>query len=173
MKIIHISQHKTKIGELIIGSFEGKICLIDFAYRKTRNRLDERLKRHLQAKFVEQENTIISQAKTQIDEYLQGERKSFDFLILTVGSEFQKQVWEALQTIAYGETISYQELANKIAHPKAVRAVANANGANTLALVIPCHRVIQSDGGIGGYAGGVNAKKILLKMESKNIKKLF
>lgn len=173
MNKIHISHHKTKIGELVVGSFEGKICLLDFAYRRMRKTVDERIKKLLQAEFVEQEDEIISKAKIQIDEYLSGERADFDFPILLVGSDFQKQVWEALQKIPYGQTASYKDLANMIENPKAVRAVANANGANALALVVPCHRIIESNGELGGYGGGLPIKKRLLKMEGENTKKLF
>lgn len=167
MNTINISFHKTKIGELVVGSFEGKICLLDFAHRKMRKTVDDRIKKLLQAEFVEKEDEEIVKAKKQIDQYLQGERTGFDFEILLVGSYFQKQVWTALQKIPYGQTISYQTLANEIENPKAVRAVANANGANALALVVPCHRVVESSGGLGGYGGGISVKKNLLKIETQ------
>ncbi len=165
---INISYHKTKIGELIIGSFQGEICILDFRYRKMRSRVDSRIKKGLKADFIEQEDKIIQEAKTQIDDYLQGKRKEFIIPILMVGSDFQKRVWKALLSVPYGKTISYLELAKKIGNPKGVRAVANANGANAIALVLPCHRIIASDGSLGGYGGGLSAKKRLLRIEKEN-----
>ncbi|PIE85094.1 cysteine methyltransferase [Candidatus Gracilibacteria bacterium] len=167
--IINTSHYKTKIGELIIGSFEGKICLLDFAFRKMRNTVDLRIKKGLNAEFIEKEDKVIREVKKQIDEYLEGKRKSFNIPILTVGTPFQKQVWEALLELKYGETASYLDLAKKINNPKAVRAVASANGANAIALIIPCHRIIEKSGSIGGYGGGVAVKKRLLMLERENI----
>ncbi len=169
MKTIHLSYHKTKIGELIICSFEGQICIVDFLYRKMRNTVDKRIKKGLNADFIEKEDDIIIETKKQIDEYLKGKRKAFDIPILMVGSDFQKQVWTALLNVPYGQTASYLDIAKSINNPKAVRAVASANGANSIALIIPCHRIIESNGGLGGYGGGLPAKKRLLKIESENI----
>ncbi len=164
-KIINKSYHKTTIGELVIASFEGKICILDFRYRKMRNTVDNRIKKYLNADFVEREDSLIEEAKRQIDEYLQGKRKAFDIPIIMAGSDFQKQVWTELLNVPYGQTASYLDLAKRIDNPKAVRAVASANGANALAVIIPCHRIIASDGGLGGYGGGLNVKKRLLKLE--------
>ncbi len=165
---IHVSYHKTLIGELIIGTFEGKVCILDFRYRKMRLTVDNRLKKGLKADFIEKEDAIIKATKQQIDAYLQGKRKTFDIPTVIVGSTFQKEVWTALMQVPYGHTISYSALAKKIGKPKAVRAVASANAANAIALVIPCHRVIASDGGLGGYGGGLPAKQTLLKIEKNN-----
>ncbi len=167
MNSINISYHKTTIGELIIGSFEGEICILDFRYRKMRNRVDNRIKKGLKADFIEQEDKIIQETKTQVDEYLQGKINKFTIPILMVGSDFQKRVWKALLSVPYGKTVSYLELAKKIGNPKGIRAVANANGANAISLIIPCHRIIASDGRIGGYGGGLSAKKTLLEIERK------
>ncbi|PID63881.1 MAG: cysteine methyltransferase [Gammaproteobacteria bacterium] len=164
---INTSYHKTPIGELVIGTFEGKLCLLDFRYRKMRDRVDNRLTAQLNAGFIEREDDLIHETKKQVDQYLQGIRKEFDLPLLLVGTDFQKHVWTALCEIAYGETASYLEIATKIGNPKAVRAVAGANGANAIALIVPCHRVIESNGGLGGYGGGVAAKKRLLAMECK------
>ncbi len=165
---IHISYYKTKIGELILGSFNGKLCLLDYRNRNNRSTIDKRIMRFLKADFVEMEDDIIRQTKQQIDEYLAGERNQFDLPILTVGTKFQKQVWQELLNIDYGETISYLDLATRINKSKAVRAVASAVGANAISLVIPCHRIIQTSGGLGGYAGGLTAKKKLLEIEGHN-----
>ncbi len=165
---ISITYHKTKIGELMIASYEGKICILDFKYRRMRKTVDDRIKKALNAVFIEEESDIIREAKKEIEEYLLGERKSFTVPILPIGTDFQKRVWEALLTVPYGETASYLDLAKMIENPKAVRAVAGANGANAIALIIPCHRIIESNGGLGGYGGGVAVKKRLLKLEKAN-----
>ncbi len=164
---INISYHKTKIGELIIGSFNNQLCLLDFRYRKMRNTVDNRLKKQLNAEFIEQQDEIIEQAKQQIDEYLIGTRKDFDIPLLLMGTDFQKQVWHELLNIDYGETIAYSQLATRINNPKAVRAVGTANGANAIALIVPCHRVIANDGSLGGYGGGLAVKKRLLQIENQ------
>jgi len=165
---INIQHYKTKIGELILGSFEDKLCLLDFRYRKMRPTVDNRIKKGLNSDFIEHEDATIRTAKKQIDEYLTGTRKEFEVPILMVGTEFQKTVWRALQQIKYGETASYLDLAKSINNEKAVRAVANANGANSLGLIIPCHRIIGSNGELVGYGGGLPAKKKLLKLEQDN-----
>ncbi len=171
MTNIHISHHKSKIGEFLIGTYEGNLCIMDFAYRKMRARLNEKIKKSLDAKFIECEDELIQKTKKQVDEYLLGKRKNFNLPLLFVGSELQKQVWSALLQTPYGQTASYLDLAKSIGKPEAVRAVANANGANSLALIVPCHRIIASDGSLGGYGGGVSVKKRLLKLEKGNRKK--
>ncbi len=168
MNQINIQYHKTIIGDMIAGSHKNKLCLLDFRYRKMRKVVDERLKREWDALFVEKSDDVIEETKKQVDEYLSGERKEFTIPIVTVGTDFQKQVWKALMKIKYGQTVSYLDLAKSINNEKAVRAVASANGANAIGLIIPCHRVIESGGGLGGYGGGVSVKKKLLKLEKNN-----
>lgn len=90
--------------------------------------------------------------------------------IRTIGNDFQKRVWKALQQIPFGETRSYLQLSESLGNPKAIRAVASANGANALSILIPCHRIIGSNGELTGYAGGLNAKKKLLELENPNLK---
>ncbi|WP_309497755.1 methylated-DNA--[protein]-cysteine S-methyltransferase [Sulfurovum sp.] len=102
----------------------------------------------------------------QMKEYLANDRKVFDVPMLMLGTDFQKSVWEGLIKIPYGETASYLELAKNIANEKAVRAVATANGANAISILIPCHRIIGSDGSLTGYAGGLDVKRKLLEIEN-------
>ncbi len=166
MGIINIQYYKTKIGEMILGSFEHKLCLLDFRYRKMRNIVDNRIKRKLTADFIEKNDDILKETRKQIDEYLASKRQKFEIPILMVGSDFQKQVWQELMKIEYGRTISYLDLAKNINNAKAVRAVAAANGANAIGLIIPCHRVVESNGRLGGYGGGLATKKKLLKIEN-------
>ena len=168
MNQINIQYHKTKIGELILGSFDDSLCLLDFRYRKMRTTVDNRIKIGLKADFIEQNDAILTKAKEQIDEYLTGNRKKFDIPLLMIGTDFQKSVWNALMKIPYGATSTYLQLAKNINNPKAVRAVAGANGTNAIALAIPCHRIIESSGNLGGYGGGLAVKKRLLKLEQRN-----
>lgn len=165
MNKINIQYYKSTIGELILGSFEGKLCLLDYRYRKMRDSVDGRLKNGLNAEYVENDDDTLKQTKQQIGEYLKGERKVFDIPILMVGTDFQKKVWNGLLDVNYGKTDSYIGLSNKINNEKAVRAVAAANGANAIAIIIPCHRIIGKSGELVGYAGGISVKKKLLKLE--------
>lgn len=167
---LEIQYYKTKIGELVLGSYDSKLCLLDFRYRKMRFAVDNRLKKTLNAKFVVQDNKILKETRRQITEYFMAERKIFNLPILSVGSDFQKQVWNALLKIKYGETASYLDIAKYIGNEKAVRAVASANGANAIAIIIPCHRIIGSNGELVGYGGGLPIKKRLLNLEEKHSK---
>ncbi len=163
---INIQYYKTKIGELIIGSYDNKLCILDFRYRRMRTSVDNRIKKYLKTDFIMREDEIIVETKKQIDEYLQGSRKEFDIPILLLGTDFQKRVWNELMKVGYGYTATYLDIATRIDNPKAVRATASANGANAIALIVPCHRIIETGGGLGGYGGGVAVKKRLLKIES-------
>ena len=165
MKFINIQYCKTKIGELILGSFEGKLCLLDFRYRKMRKTVDDRIKKGLDAKFAENNTEIIEKTLAELDEYFHGNRKVFDVPLKMVGTDFQKRVWEALLRVPFGTTSTYLQLAKNIKNEKAVRAVAAANGANSMSIIIPCHRIIGSNGKLVGYAGGLPIKKQLLKLE--------
>jgi len=105
----------------------------------------------------------------QLQEYFSGKRKTFDLTLIPEGTAFQKAVWQELQNIPYGETISYKTLAERIGNPRAVRAVGAANGANPIPIIIPCHRVIGNDGRLTGFGGGLPLKKRLLELESRQL----
>ncbi|MDC6366379.1 MULTISPECIES: methylated-DNA--[protein]-cysteine S-methyltransferase [Flavobacteriaceae] len=109
---------------------------------------------------------VLQDAVTQFHEYFEGTRKQFDLKLNPSGTDFQKKVWKALLEIPYGKTVSYLELSKKLGDPKAIRAVAAANGKNPLWIIVPCHRVIGSNGELTGYAGGLHRKKWLLEHES-------
>jgi len=111
------------------------------------------------------DRAVLATARRQLDEYFDRRRRRFDLPLGPVGTDFQLEVWDALSAIPYGETISYGELARRVGRPRASRAVGQANGANPLAIVVPCHRVVASGGGIGGYGGGLPAKRTLLALE--------
>jgi methylated-DNA-[protein]-cysteine S-methyltransferase len=113
-------------------------------------------------------NSLIKRTQTQLREYFAKERTEFDLPVTFSGTPFQKQTWQALLTIPYGQTRSYSDQAKLIGHPRAVRAVGRANGLNPIAIVVPCHRVIGKSGKLTGYAGGLDKKKFLLELESRD-----
>ena len=166
MNTILIQDFKTSVGELTLGVFDDQLCLCDWKYRNMRNAVDERIKKGLNADFNIGSHPLFGTTKTQIQEYLDGKRKDFDIPMKMVGSDFQQGVWNALIQIPFGETRSYLQLSQDLGNPDAIRAVASANGANAISILIPCHRIIGSDGSLVGYAGGLDAKKKLLKIEN-------
>jgi len=114
---------------------------------------------------------LLKTAETQIRAYLAGKRTAFDLpLDLGAGTAFQQDVWHGLQDISYGETISYAELAQRVGHPRAARAVGNANHRNPISIIVPCHRVINADGSLGGYGGGLWRKRWLLDLEGARLR---
>lgn len=150
----------------MLGSFGDKLCLCDWQVEKHSGNVNRRLKRLLDAEFEEGTSEVIEKAADQLNEFFAGQRKEFDVPLLFVGTDFQKTIWKELLNIPFGETVSYGEMARRIGMPKAVRAVANANGANALSIFAPCHRVIGSDHSLTGYGGGLDAKRALLELES-------
>jgi methylated-DNA-[protein]-cysteine S-methyltransferase len=112
------------------------------------------------------DNGAFAAVRRQLDEYFARERRAFDLPVAPPGTPFQQRVWAELQRIGYGETISYAELAARIGRPTAIRAAGAANGANPVSIIIPCHRVIGSDGSLTGYGGGLEAKRLLIELES-------
>lgn len=112
---------------------------------------------------------LTDRAMEQLREYFSGQRKQFELPYELRGTEFQKKVWAALEAIPYGQTRSYREIAQAVGNPKAVRAVGAANGKNPMWIVVPCHRVIGADGGLTGYAGGVELKRALLELEQRTV----
>ena len=120
-----------------------------------------------EGEIVQGENPLLKEGEKQLTEYFLGKRKTFHLPLHIVGTNFQKKVWQGLLTIPYGETWSYKKLAQEVGSPKGYRAVGSANGANRFSIIIPCHRVINQHGGIGGYGGGVANKKVLIALEAK------
>lgn len=116
-------------------------------------------------------NPILQETVWQLEEYFDGKRTDFDLPIQQEGTSFQQRVWEELQQIPYGKQISYQELAKRAGNPKAYRAAGSANGKNQIFIIVPCHRVVQSGGDIGGYAYGTEMKRFLLQLEEQNSKR--
>lgn len=167
MEIV-VKEYDAPCGRLVLGALGNRLCLCDWVHGKHREQNEQRLKRILSADFHTGTSPLLDAAALQLDEYFAGQRRRFDIPLLLTGTEFQKKVWQALLEIPYGATISYGELASRIGMPHAVRAVANANGANAISIFAPCHRVIGSDNSLTGYAGGLPAKQYLLGLEQKN-----
>jgi len=167
--LIITSNYNTPYGELIIGSFEDKLCLCDWRYRKMRNAVDKRIQTGLGIKYAEGNSDVIENTRQQLTEYFNQDRTEFDIPLLFPGSDFQQKVWETLMEIPYGQTETYLGLSKKLENDKAIRAVSSANGANAIAIIVPCHRIIGSDGKLVGYAGGLDVKRRLLKLEGVNI----
>ena len=163
---IQIQHYLSPCGELLLGSLGEKLCLCNWTKEKHPGRVDKRLQTLLKAEYEERESDITREAARQLDEYFRHERQQFTLPLLLAGTEFQQSVWRQLLEIPYGQTISYGEMAQRLGMPKAVRAVANANGANAISLFAPCHRVIGSDGSLTGFGGGIDAKRFLLELES-------
>jgi len=143
-----------KFCNLFIAEEAGKICNV--IYKKDR----------IKDTFLMQETPLIKKTAEQLEEYFNGKRKTFNIPLVLNGTEFQVKVWKALQTIKFGKTCNYGEIAAIIGNPKASRAVGMANNRNPISIIIPCHRVIGCDGSLTGYAGGLELKKKLLNLEN-------
>lgn len=132
-----------------------------------RESIDKRIQEGLEAAYFEESTPLLVQVQEQLNAYADGSLTEFSVPLLMVGTDFQKSVWEELVRIPYGETDSYLRLSQKLGNEKAIRAVASANGANALSILVPCHRIVGSEGALTGYAGGIPAKKKLLELESR------
>jgi methylated-DNA-[protein]-cysteine S-methyltransferase len=166
MSYIDIQYYQHQEAEFLLGSYEEQLVVMGSRYRKKRETVDKRIQKGCRAEYREKDNALLQETRKQLDEYFNAERQTFDLPLLQVGTDFQKRVWQALEEIPYGTTVSYADIAKSIGKQSAVRAVANAVGANAIGIIIPCHRVIGSDGSLTGYAGGVALKKSLLELES-------
>ena len=167
MQQINIQYYNSPCGELILASVGEELCLCDWNDMPCAERNKLRLARYMKAEFKIETSSILELTKKQLDEYFTGNRKIFDIPLHPVGTDFQKKVWNALLDIPYGETRSYKEIAQNIGSPNSVRAVAGAIGANGISILIPCHRVIGCNRSLTGFAGGLEAKRILLDLETE------
>jgi O-6-methylguanine DNA methyltransferase len=164
METVYTAQIETPIGSLRLASTATGLAYLELPHASGRG-LEGWLRRSLPGARCEEAFAPNRAAAAQIVEYLDGKRRSFELALDPRGTAFQRAVWRALAGIPYGETRSYAEVAIAIGKPRAVRAVGAANGANPLALVVPCHRVIAADGSLGGFGGGLELKARLLAME--------
>ncbi|EKE83457.1 bifunctional transcriptional activator/DNA repair enzyme AdaA [Idiomarina xiamenensis] len=157
----------TPLGPMFVCASERGVCLLEFVERRALETELAELQRRLGATVVAAENTHTEAAEQQLGEYFAGQRQRFELALDTPGTEFQRRVWQTLTEIPYAQTRSYQQQAERLGNAQAVRAVARANGANRVAIVIPCHRVIGKDGQLTGYAGGLERKRWLLAHEQQ------
>ncbi len=153
------------LGKVFVASTGKGVCRIDF--RITEKKFLAQLRRQIPGEIVKDDGPN-QKVLSQLRRYLEGRLKQFDCLLDMEGTAFQKRVWSALGRIPYGETRSYKDIARAIGHPKAFRAVGNANGTNPVPIIVPCHRVIESNGGLGGYGSGIDIKKQLLDFEKSH-----
>jgi AraC family transcriptional regulator of adaptative response/methylated-DNA-[protein]-cysteine methyltransferase len=158
----------TPLGPMLAGASEKGICLLEFVDRRMLETQLRRLERLMNADILPGTDKYFKELFTQISEYFEGQRKTFTLSLDIRGTPFQEKAWAALQEIPYGETRSYADQAKAVGNPAAVRAVAKANGDNRISIIIPCHRVIGSDGKLTGYGGGLWRKQYLLDLESSN-----
>jgi AraC family transcriptional regulator of adaptative response/methylated-DNA-[protein]-cysteine methyltransferase len=175
MPELRTSVLKTPLGDMLAGSVtvDGlagpaeSLCLLEFHDRRALPTERLELERHFRAKWPEpgEPTSLLTRVSAELAEYFAGDRKDFDLPLVTPGSPFQQRVWFHLRRIAYGATISYAELARRVESPGGSRAVGQANGRNRIAIVVPCHRVIDSSGGLGGYGGKLWRKEKLLELE--------
>lgn len=159
------SKINSPLGAMYCGVFKGKLVLLEFENEQRISSQLDQLEKALDASSKAEETLLSQQVQLQLDEYFDQSRKKFDLPVLMVGSDFQQKVWQSLFDIPYGKTTSYQQQAIKYGDVKAIRAVAKANGENRIGIIIPCHRVIGSNGALTGYAGELWRKKALLELE--------
>jgi methylated-DNA-[protein]-cysteine S-methyltransferase len=150
------------LKKVFVASTERGVCMVDFL--KSEKAFLKRLKERFPGMIIRDDRKN-KEVLSQLKEYLKGRLKRFDCPLDFRGTPFEKKAWAELARIPYGQTRSYKEIAQAIGHPRAFRAVGNANGRNTLPLIIPCHRVIESNGGLGGFGHGLEVKKQLLNFE--------
>lgn len=155
------TQIETPLGTMYSCATNKGICLLEFDNRK---KLDVQFK-NLGGTIENGESPFFTQLRKELEEYFNKERTEFTIPLDFVGTDFQKRVWAELVKVPHGKTVSYKQLANRVGDEKAVRAVANANAMNKIAIIVPCHRVIGSDGSLTGYAGGLDRKQHLLTLE--------
>ena len=165
--IILIHRFTTPLGPMFVCASEHGICLLEFVDRRMLETELRDLQKYFQARILAGENQHTHQAEREIGEYFAGMRQQFTLALDMPGSKFQQSVWQILQDIPYGSIVSYAEQANKLGKPQAARAVAGANGANRVAIVVPCHRVVGKDGALTGYGGGLARKQWLLEHEQR------
>ena len=170
MQTVYIQHYPSPCGDIVLGAAGEELCLCDWSGRPCAEKNMRRLQRMLGAEFIEENSPALERARAELDEYFSGNRTAFDIPLRPVGTPFQMRVWDALGEIPYGQTRTYREIALRVDNLRGIRAVAQAIGANGLAIFIPCHRVIGSDRSLTGFAGGLQAKKLLLEVEQSALR---
>ncbi len=165
--MIRFTTIETPIGDMTAAATNEGICMLEFAEPSGKGADIDRLALIYNMETTHGKNRHIRALRKQLKEYFKGKRKEFTVPLFYHGSEFQKSVWQFLLKIPFGKTVTYMNLAESLGNPKAIRAAANATGSNPLAIIIPCHRVIGSDGDLTGYGGGLERKRWLIDHERK------
>lgn len=168
-KILNVSSFDTNLGKMIAAVDEHFLYLLEFENCKNLDNKFNKLKKKYDISFETTENQVVSNLRQELINYFNGSLVEFKTPIKFIGSVFQKKVWDALLCIPFGDTFSYRDIANSIKNTNAFRAVANANAMNSLAIIVPCHRVVRANSNLGGYAGGIEKKQFLINHE-KSIK---
>lgn len=166
-KILYQSKIQTPIGDMIVLASHDDVCLLEFFDRPEIADEIADLMDYFEAELVEESNPIIDNLTVELESYFKGELTNFKTPVIYTGTDFQKRVWSSLHDIPFGSTRTYKEQSEFLGDLKAIRAVANANGKNKLAIIVPCHRVIGTNGNLTGYAGGIERKRFLLELERK------
>lgn len=156
---------QSPVGTLVLVASEHALCSLEYVDATNLDARLRLLRRQHAIPLAFQANPVIDTVRAQLEAYFAGQRTSFDVPLSYAGTPFQERVWAALREIAYGDTWSYLDLARRVGDVGATRAVGMANGANPIAIIIPCHRVVNANGELGGYGGGVWRKRILLDLE--------
>jgi AraC family transcriptional regulator of adaptative response/methylated-DNA-[protein]-cysteine methyltransferase len=164
---IRLALVETPLGPMVAGATSDGICLLEFTNRRMLEAQFTTLRRRFRCAIVPGNNGHLEKVKDELGKYFAGELTRFQSPLVYPGTEFQRKVWDALVTIPYGETRSYEGLAKEIQNPGAIRAVGTANGMNRIAILVPCHRVVNKDGKLGGYGGGLWRKQALLDLERR------
>ena len=167
--VMYKSKINTPIGDMVACSTQKGICTLVFANEKRVDKIFEELKKESKVEFENGNNKYLTQLQNELEEYFEGTRKMFSVSLDMKGTDFRKSVWSELLKVPYGERRSYKEQALAMDKLTAIRAIASANGANKIEIIIPCHRIIGSNGSLTGYAGGLERKKWLLDFEINNI----
>lgn len=165
MESITVAWMESPLGPLIAGATAGHLVLLEFTDRRMLEAQFMSLRKLFRLPVVPGENAVLKQLRRELGEYFAGELREFTVPVNFPGSPFQRKVWSALRQIPFGQTIAYEELARRSDSPRGQRAVGTTNGLNRIAIVIPCHRVINKNGELGGYGGGLWRKKALLELE--------
>jgi len=162
---IRLAWMETALGPMVAGAAASGICLLEFTDRRMLEAQFDRIRRRFAMPIIPGDSDSLRQLKAELDEYFAGMRQKFSVPLTYPGTDFEQKVWNKLLEIPYGETRSYQDLARTLEQPGASRAVGRANGMNRIAILIPCHRVVNQNGDLGGYGGGLWRKRILLELE--------
>jgi AraC family transcriptional regulator of adaptative response/methylated-DNA-[protein]-cysteine methyltransferase len=165
--VLRVTRLATPLGPMLAAATDDALVLLEFADRRQRASQVTRIGRRLGAVYVPEASPVLDQAAAEVAEYFAGARRRFTLPVRSVGTPFEQEVWSVLQDIPFGETRSYADIARQVGRPDAVRAVGRANGMNSLAIVVPCHRVVGSDGRLVGYGGGLWRKEWLLELERR------